>query len=42
MSAIARIDTATVVLPLPAPGETVWLQVLGAHTCFYRDEELLP
>ncbi|MFD2301106.1 ABC transporter ATP-binding protein [Paracidovorax citrulli] len=26
---------------LPAPGGTVWLQVLGAHTCFYRNEELL-
>lgn len=28
--------------PLPAPGEQVWLQVLGEHTCFYQDEELLP
>jgi glycerol transport system ATP-binding protein len=26
---------------LPAPGETVWLQVLGEHTCFYQNEELL-
>jgi len=26
----------------PAPGDTVWLSVLGAHTCFYRDEVLLP
>jgi glycerol transport system ATP-binding protein len=26
---------------LPAVGETVWLQVLGEHTCFYRNEELL-
>ncbi|XDF36027.1 ABC transporter ATP-binding protein [Paracidovorax avenae] len=27
---------------LPAPGGTVWLQVVGPHTCFYRDEQLLP
>ena len=27
---------------LPAAGESVWLQVLGAHTCFYQNEELLP
>ncbi|AVS60719.1 ABC transporter ATP-binding protein [Paracidovorax avenae] len=27
---------------LPAPGATVWLQVVGPHTCFYRDEQLLP
>ncbi|KAF1018936.1 MAG: sn-glycerol-3-phosphate import ATP-binding protein UgpC [Paracidovorax wautersii] len=27
--------------PLPAAGGTVWLQVLGRHTCFYRNEELL-
>lgn len=26
---------------LPAVGEVVWLQVLGEHTCFYRNEELL-
>jgi glycerol transport system ATP-binding protein len=26
---------------LPEPGEAVWLQVLGEHTCFYRNEELL-
>ena len=26
----------------PAVGERVWLQVLGAHTCFYgRDEQLI-
>jgi glycerol transport system ATP-binding protein len=24
-----------------AEGETAWLQVLGEHTCFYKDEELL-
>ncbi|ABM31209.1 ABC transporter ATP-binding protein [Paracidovorax citrulli] len=34
----ARVTPAEV---LPAPGGTVWLQVLGAHTCFYRNEELL-
>ncbi len=31
----ARVTPAEV---LPAPGGTVWLQVLGAHTCFYRNE----
>jgi glycerol transport system ATP-binding protein len=25
----------------PADGDTVWLQVLGARTCFYRNEELV-
>jgi glycerol transport system ATP-binding protein len=25
----------------PALGDTVWLQVLGAHTCYYREEELV-
>jgi len=28
-------------VPLPAAGEPVWLQVLGTHTCYYRDEELV-
>ena len=27
---------------LPPAGERVWLQVLGPHTCFYQNEELLP
>ncbi|MET0543572.1 MAG: ABC transporter ATP-binding protein [Variovorax sp.] len=27
---------------LPAIGDTVWLKVLDAHTCYYRDEELVP
>lgn len=26
----------------PAAGDVVWLQVLGDHSCFYRDEELVP
>ncbi len=26
----------------PKPGETVWLQMISEHTCFYRDEELVP
>ena len=26
---------------LPAVGDSVWLQVLGEHTCFYQNEELL-
>ncbi|WP_326535672.1 ABC transporter ATP-binding protein [Pseudorhodoferax sp.] len=28
-------------LALPAVGSTAWLQVLGAHTCFYCNEELV-
>ncbi len=27
-------------MPLPAPGETAWLEVLNAHSCAYRDERL--
>jgi len=26
---------------LPASGDTVWLRILGEHTCFYQNEELL-
>ncbi len=26
---------------LPAAGEAVWLQVVGSHTCYYKDEELV-
>ena len=26
---------------LPLAGDTAWLQVLGEHTCFYKNEELL-
>jgi glycerol transport system ATP-binding protein len=26
---------------LPAVGEVVWLQVLGEHTCFYKNEEIV-
>jgi glycerol transport system ATP-binding protein len=25
----------------PQRGDNVWLQVLGPHACFYRDEELV-
>jgi glycerol transport system ATP-binding protein len=28
-------------LSAPRPDETVWLQLLGPHTCFYKDEELV-
>jgi len=35
----ARIGIAA---PALAAGDTVGLQLLGAHTCFYRHEELLP
>ena len=24
-----------------SPGSVVWMQVMGAHTCFYKDEEIL-
>ena len=34
----ARFDPGT---PLPETGETVWLQVVNEHTCFYQNEELL-
>jgi glycerol transport system ATP-binding protein len=34
----ARLSPET---KLPAVGDTTWLQVLGAHTCFYRDEVLI-
>lgn len=27
--------------PAPGEGETGWLRVVGAHTCFYQDEELV-
>ena len=27
---------------LPSQGDPVWLQVLGEHTCYYQNEELLP
>lgn len=26
---------------VPAPGQPVWLQLLGEHTCFYKNEELV-
>ena len=26
---------------LPASGDTVWLRLLGEHTCFYKDEEIM-
>ncbi len=27
---------------LPSAGDMVWLQVLGEHTCYYQNEELIP
>ena len=27
--------------PIPQPGAQVWLTIFGAHTCFYKDEELV-
>jgi glycerol transport system ATP-binding protein len=26
---------------VPAPGATVWLVLVGPHTCFYKDDRLL-
>ena len=43
----AMVGQATVKVRLhpetvpPKTGETAWLQVLGAHTCFYKNEELV-
>jgi glycerol transport system ATP-binding protein len=28
--------------PIPQPGERVWVNVLGPHTCFYANAELVP
>ena len=27
---------------VPRPGDSVWLNVVGQHTCYYRDEVLIP
>ena len=34
----ARLSPASSV---PKPGEEVWLQVMGPHTCFYLNDELV-
>jgi len=34
----ARLEPDT---PAPAVGDTVWLQLVGEHSCFYKDEELV-
>ena len=34
----ARLDPEQ---EIPVVGATVWLQVVGEHTCYYRDEELI-
>ena len=34
----ARFASGTL---LPAVGQSVWLQLVGPHTCYYRNEELL-
>ena len=34
----ARLDPETIA---PAAGETAWLQLVGEHSCFYRNEELV-
>ncbi len=35
----ARIDLDQ---HIPTVGETVWLSIVGAHTCYYRNDELIP
>ena len=27
--------------PIPKPGDAVWLSLIGTHTCFYRNDELI-
>ena len=27
---------------IPRPGEAVWLTIVGPHTCFYKNDELIP
>ena len=34
----ARLSAAAAQL---SPGDTVWLQVMNAHTCFYKNEEIV-
>ena len=34
----ARLGTRQ---PIPNPGEMVWLTLVGAHTCFYKDDVLV-
>ena len=34
----ARINTDQAI---PKPGDTVWLAIVGAHTCFYKDDALI-
>lgn len=34
----ARLSTERAI---PKVGDTVWLSVMGTHTCFYKDEELI-
>ena len=34
----ARLTTDTA---LPQVGDSVWLQIMGAHTCFYKNEEIV-
>jgi glycerol transport system ATP-binding protein len=34
----ARLGTRQAI---PRAGETVWLRLVGAHTCFYKDDVLV-
>ena len=35
----ARLSAERTALPI---GSTVWLQLVGEHTCYYVNEELVP
>ena len=28
--------------PIPSVGAPVWLSIVGTHTCYYRNDELIP
>jgi glycerol transport system ATP-binding protein len=38
----ARISTNGGHRAVPAPGDAVWLVLAGPHTCFYKDDKLIP
>ena len=46
LSAVVAGQTLKARLPIRAApllvGDIVWLQVIGEHTCFYKDEEIVP
>jgi glycerol transport system ATP-binding protein len=38
----ARLSTNGGRRAVPAPGDAVWLVLAGPHTCFYKDDRLIP